>query len=119
LGDSSGLPAAWVADMSNLSGNPMFRIEVIMDKAWLDGDWTSVEKQAALLNRDFPTHYHYFWSRGFALAKLGRKNEAIAALLNYTRYSKDELEYPKAVELLKTLSGQKSTSVAKDPQGTF
>jgi tetratricopeptide (TPR) repeat protein len=115
LGDSAALPAAWVADMSNFSGNPMFRSTVIMDKACLESDWAGMEKQAALLNRDFPTHYYFFWSRGFALAKLGRKEEAIAALLNYTRYSKDELEYPKAIELLKTLGGETPTPAAKTP----
>ena len=103
LHDSAVLPAAWVADMSSRNGDPQFQLRILMTKAYLDSDWTGVEKQAAVLNRDFPAHYHYFWYRGLALFKLGRKEEAATALLTYTRYAKEELEYPKALELLKAL----------------
>jgi hypothetical protein len=103
LGGTDTLPAAWIVDMSSGSGDPAFQHRVLMTAALLRSDWAQVEKEAAVLNKDYPTHYHYFWYRGLASHKLGRAREAADALLTYVRYSKDELEYPKAIEILKTL----------------
>jgi len=105
LGNSSLLPSAWVATLSSSFGDPLLQHRIKIAKALLDSDWVQVEALAATLNRDYPTHYHYFWYRGLALYKLGRNSEAKKALSTYTQYSKDELEYPKALEILKKIGG--------------
>ncbi|MFT3784133.1 MAG: hypothetical protein QM790_19165 [Nibricoccus sp.] len=74
-----------------------------------------LESEAAVVNREYPAHYHYFYHRGLALHKLGRDREAIAPLTTYIKYSKDELEYPEAVELLETLKNSSQSTPAMRP----
>jgi tetratricopeptide (TPR) repeat protein len=103
IGDPSALPAAWVSAMSSGSGNPQFQGRVRLVEAYLESDWGRVEEEAAELNRDYPASYSYYWYRGLAAHKLGRDREAAKALSTYVRYAHDELEYPRAMELLKAL----------------
>jgi hypothetical protein len=77
--------------------------QVALIYAFLKPDWTEVERQAAALNRDYSTYYHFYLYRGLALHHLGRDREAAEVLGTYTRYCKDELKYPQAVELLRSL----------------
>jgi hypothetical protein len=103
IGDPSALPAAWVAAMGAGPGDPRFQGRVRLVEAYLESDWGRVEKESAELNRNYPTSYSYYWYRGLAAHKLGRDREAAEALSIYARYAHDELEYPRAVELLKAL----------------
>lgn len=112
LGDKGALPRAWVDEMGSGSGNALFQGRVLLTKAYLGSDWVKVASQATALIRDFPSRYSFYWYLGLALHHLGRDREAADALASYLRYARDELEYPKAVELAKTLAREPT------PQGS-
>lgn len=103
IGDSGALPAGWVREMETGIGDPLFQGRVRVVEAYLDGNWTRLEAEASWLNREYPTSYSYYWYRGLALHNLGRDREAAAALAIYTRHAHDELDYPRAVALLRTI----------------
>jgi hypothetical protein len=72
-------------------------------QAYLESDWARVEAEAGALNRDYPSSYSFYWYRGLALHNLGRQTEAAMALTVYAQHARDELEYPKAVEILSSM----------------
>ncbi len=104
LGDRAVLPRPWVDEMGSQPGYGLFQGRVILTYAYLGSDWTKVASQSAALIRDFPSRYSFYWYLGLALHHLGRDREAADALGNYLRYAKDELEYPKAADLAKSLA---------------
>jgi hypothetical protein len=106
LADPSLVPEAWEHDMVGGLPDPFLRQSVTIYCAQLHNDWKQVELTGRQINRDAPTHYHYYWLHGLASAKLGHKPEAVEALRTYTRYSKDEEEYPRAMQLLKELEAK-------------
>jgi tetratricopeptide (TPR) repeat protein len=103
IGDPAALPAAWVGEMGAGPGNPLFQGRVRLVSAFLASDWGRVEREAAALNRDYPEYYSYYWYRGLALHRLGREGEAYEALSVYARHVHDEPEYPRALEILKSI----------------
>jgi hypothetical protein len=105
IGDPAALPSGWVKEMISGPGDPIFQGRVRVVEAVLNRDWAKVESESAGLNSSYPTSYSYYWYRGLALHKLGRDGEAAAALSTYVRHARDELEYPEAVEILKSLGG--------------
>lgn len=103
LGDKSILPRAWVDEMGSGDGNPLFQGRVLLDQAYLESDWARVANLAGALTRSYPSRYSFYWYLGIALHHLGRESEAAGALAPYLKYARDEFEYPKALELAKTL----------------
>jgi hypothetical protein len=109
LGSPSPFPAGWVESVCARVTSPRLQGRVRLTDAWLRQDWKAVAKEAAAVVREYPSVYHYYWYQGSALARLGDKPAAIAALTLYTRYSKEELEYPAALALLKELGEPANT----------
>jgi hypothetical protein len=66
-------------------------------------DWAAAVESAATLVKIYPTYYDSYWLQAQALWSAGRKAEAAAPLTTYVRYSKNEVDYPKAVAWLKEL----------------
>ena len=101
------LPAAWAEQLGQSLTDPMKRLEVALIVANARDDWPAVARITTELNRDFPTFYHFYWYRGWAELQLKNKAEARKALEIYTRYAKDEREYPEAVALLQDIAAEK------------
>jgi len=76
-------------------------------RAELKEDWAAMEKAASEAIARFPTFYIYYWHQGQARYRAGNKEAARAPLETYTKYSKDELDYPQAMKWLKELTGDK------------
>ena len=70
------------------------------------GDWEAIAKWSTKAVESFPTYYNYYRPQGIALHQLGKKAEAITALETYTKYSKDEVEWKDAVDLLEKLKAE-------------
>ena len=104
LDDPEALPPGWVKAVSTGTANPWNQHRPLMIDAWLRRNWEEASRQAAQLIELYPNAYNSYWYRGMALHRLGRDEEAATALAVYTRYSKEELEYPEAVKLLEKLS---------------
>lgn len=102
LGDKTALPQAWVDEMGSGSGNPLFQRRVLLVQAYLESNWKRVAVLAAALTRDYPGRYSFYRYLGVALDHLGREDEAADALRHYLKYAKDELEYPRVLELAKS-----------------
>ena len=100
------VPVAWAAELSRSLSDPFRRMEVQVISAAVRDDWTTLSRVAADLNRDYPTHYYFYWWRGLAESKLGHPEAARAALEVYTRYAKDEPHYLEAVALLQQLGAK-------------
>ncbi|HWA28313.1 MAG TPA: DUF3857 domain-containing protein [Lacunisphaera sp.] len=97
------VPQAWADELGRSLTDPFARLQVRLIAAAARDDWRTMAAASAGLNREYPTHYHFYWWRGLAEARLGNKAEARQALEVYTQYSKDEREYPAALALLKEL----------------
>jgi hypothetical protein len=104
LGDKDALPRAWVYGMEAEFGDPLFQGRVLLTQAYLESDWALVARRAAALTKSYPSRYTFYWYLGLALHHLGRDSEAARALGPYLEHAKDEPEYPKAVELAKSLA---------------
>lgn len=109
LKDPSLLPDAWLSALRK-DGDPYLADEAATLKAFLESRWDVAARESAACVAMRPTGYHQYLYLGTALAHLGRTREAIDALKIYTRYSKEELEYHPAMDLLARLEGRKSAS---------
>ena len=69
-------------------------------------NWTELAKWSGKAIDEYPTYYNYYRPRGLALYRLNDKHAAIDALEVYIKYSKDEIQWHDAVELLKTLKSK-------------
>ena len=84
----------------------MLRSGLLASAAFRRRDWPAVETATDALVSDYPTHYYYYWYRGFAAYQRGDRDGAIRALEIYTRYAKDEEPYAEATALLERLKSQ-------------
>lgn len=103
LGLADEIPAAWADDCLAAVRDEQFHADIRLGLAELHHDWAGALAAADVLLATQPMRYHCYWSKGRALFELGRKAEAADALKTYVRYSKDEIEYPKALVLLEKL----------------
>lgn len=103
LGDPETIPVEWYNYLYAEHRNPRGKasLEVLFHE--LNQNWEQLAIAAQKHINDYPTFYHFYWERAIALHKLGKNTEAIEPLRVYIDHSKDEIEYPKAVELLKIL----------------
>lgn len=100
------LPPGWSEDLGTSLANPLTRYALRTQIAFEKQDWLAVEEAAATLNRDYPTHYRYYWHRGFAAYQRNDLDGARSALEVYCRYAKNEAEYPAALAILRELSAR-------------
>lgn len=98
------IPQGWTNYSLARLKNPRLLLGLQISEARRSKDWQAMEKYSSQAVREFPTYYHFYWDQGIALMQNGKKKEARAALETYTRYSKNETEYPEALHLLKSLS---------------
>jgi hypothetical protein len=105
LHDREALPRAWINEMGSNAANPLFQGRVLLTQAYLDSDWAQLARRAAALTRSYPSRYSFYWYLGLALHHLGREAEAASALSTYINYAKDEPDYPRALDLAKSLGG--------------
>ncbi len=97
------IPAGWFEYLDAEVEAERDRYSLRIRQAELLDDSEEVARWAGKAVQEFPTYYNYYRPYGEALARLGKDEAAIAALEVYTRYSKDEVEWQDAVELLDTL----------------
>jgi len=105
LGDVPGLPEAWFHDTAARTTSRLGSETICAGWSCLHQEWPRLLQISDEALANFPTHYHFHWFRALALYHLDRKPEAIEPLRIFVRYSKDEAEYPKAMEMLKELEG--------------
>ena len=92
-----------LAHIRNEQQNALIRLS----QADLKNDWAAMEKYASEAIAEFPTYYHFYWYQAAARYHTDRKQEAIEPLKVYVKYSKDEKEYPTAVQWLKEIEAAK------------
>lgn len=94
-------PRAWVEDcLKKIKNTDSSRFLQLRD-AGVHQDWNTVLAASNDLLAIHPTRYGLYWYKGRALHHLKRKPEAAEALRTYTRFCKDDIEYPEALDLLK------------------
>ena len=102
LHDSSGIPAGWYDCLvRNIAGRHE-NFEIRCEDARLRQDWPQLLAVANEGIGRYPTYYHY-WLKGLALYRMDKTGEAAGLLQIYTRYSKDESDYPQAMEWLEKI----------------
>lgn len=115
MDDRSGLPPQWLT--SSLAGlkNERLRFSILCEDSHLRKDWPRLLETAEKAIPAYPTYYHFHWFKGAALYRLDRKQEALEPLRIYTRYAKDEHEYPQAVEWLNALKADGTDGKSTPP----
>ncbi|HEY4302489.1 MAG TPA: DUF3857 domain-containing transglutaminase family protein [Candidatus Didemnitutus sp.] len=103
LEDGSMIPDAWIADLKSDGWNPIACAEACAIKAYLGKDWAALATISDRLVHLGPAIYSNYWYVGIAAAKQNRRDDAIRALTTYVQYAHDELNHPRAVELLRNL----------------
>jgi hypothetical protein len=115
LQDPAGLPPEWFAATSAKLSNRHANLSLRAGEKFTRKDWPQLLQVADEAILAFPTYYHFQWFKGAALIHLNRKQEAIAPLEIYVRYSKDEMEYPQAMKWLSELK----TPPASEPEAAL
>lgn len=113
LHDPKAVPPDWFVDLDGRIQHRHTRAILRMEDALLREDWPRLLEAAESAIRDFPTFYYYYWLKGEALCRLGRSAEAAEPLRIYTRYSHDEMDYPRAQERLKEIGRSTGEQVAR------
>ena len=96
------IPTAY-AEMMSRQPRKAFALQYALSMAHLRKDWQAAVKHTGELVKIQPNHYDIYWLGGHAAAKSGETATAVRWLQTYVKYSKNTLEYPGAVELLKSL----------------
>ena len=104
LNDKSVISEGWFnyLDSQIISERDRYSLQII--NAEYEDNWEELAKWSGKAVTEYPTYYNYYRPRGYALAKLGRTQEAIAALNIYIKFSKDEVHWKDAVILLESLN---------------
>lgn len=84
-------------------GDRRMQLEYGVRMAALKKDWGRVRDLSMELIKSYPTYYYHYWLAAQAAVELGERERAIAWLKTYTKHSKNDLDYPKAVKLLESL----------------
>ncbi len=103
LDDKSVIPEGWFKylDSQIISERDRYSLRIINSE--YEENWEELAKWSGKAVTEYPTYYNYYRPRGYALAKLGRIQEAIAALKIYIKFSKDEVHWKDAATLLDSL----------------
>ena len=101
--DTSGIPQNWFQYISSQVHHYHNLLYIQTEDALVRQDWPLLLSSANEGIEFFPTYYHFYWMKEAALyhMDMGRKQEAVAPLEVFIRYSKNEDEYPQALEWLK------------------
>jgi hypothetical protein len=104
LNDKSVISEGWFKylDSQIISERDRYSLRII--NAEYEENWEELATWSGKAVIEYPTYYNYYRPRGYALANLGRTQEAIAALEIYIKFSKDEVHWKDAVILLDSLN---------------
>ncbi|HIL54230.1 MAG TPA: hypothetical protein EYG40_04255 [Verrucomicrobia bacterium] len=104
LNDKSIISEGWFKylDSQIISERDRYSLRII--NAEYKENWEELATWSGKAVIEYPTYYNYYRPRGYALAKLGRTQEAIAALKIYIKFSKDEVHWKDAAILLDSLN---------------
>lgn len=97
------IPAEFFTTLSAAIRDEQHNLTLRMRHAELNSDWKELEKVATEAVASFPTFYHFYWYQAEARYRLEKKKEALVPLEIYTKYSKDEEEYPTALKWLQEI----------------
>ncbi len=97
------LPEGWFECLDNQIQSERDRYSLRIIDAEFREDWQALAKWSTKAVTEYPTYYNYYRPHGVALSKTGRKKEAIRSLETYTRYSRDEIQWHDADQLLREL----------------
>ena len=103
LNDKSIIPDGWFQHLDSQITSERDRYSLRIINAEYEEDWEELAKWSGKAVAEYPTYYNYYRPRGYALAKLGKTQEAMAALNIYIKYSKDEVHWKDALILLDSL----------------
>ncbi len=103
LGKRDAIPEDLFDDVLGMVRDEQSAFSVRIARAELKEDWSAMEKAATEAIERFPTFYNYYWHLGQARFRANKKDSAREPLETYTKFSKDELEYPQAVTWLEEL----------------
>jgi len=94
------LPERWLEYLDQQIQSERDRYSLRIIDAEFREDWQALAKWSTKAVTQYPTYYNYYRPHGVALDKLGRKGEAIRSLETYIRYSRDEIQWHDANQLL-------------------
>lgn len=94
------LPEHWLEYLDQQIQSERDRYSLRIIDAEFREDWQALAKWSTKAVTQYPTYYNYYRPHGVALNKLGRKREAIRSLETYIRYSRDEIQWHDANQLL-------------------
>ena len=103
LNDKSIIPDGWFEHLDSEIVSERDRYSLRIINAEHNENWEELAKWSGKAVAEYPTYYNYYRPRGYALAKLGKTQEAIVALNIYIKFSKDEVHWKDAVILLDSL----------------
>jgi hypothetical protein len=104
LGSAQNVPPAFTDFVRSHVPRPRPALRYQLFVAYLQGDWSAVSTLGGIYTQTYPDDYTAYWFLGRGLAQLGKRDDAIKALTVYCQYSKDEVWYPDAQQLLEKLS---------------
>ena len=103
------IPAHWLDDCLARMRNSHTSLRLRIEDARHRRDWQALEKRSGEALGMFPTVYDFYYDQAEALFMLGRKEAARHPLEVYTRYSKNEQNYPQAMAWLRELGAASPT----------
>lgn len=106
LNEPQAYPRAWASAVIGAVRNENARDLLSMEDGQVQQDWNNVLNAANSYLQRNPTSYDAYWRKAEALINLGRRAEAVEPLRTYVKFSKNEEEYPGAVELLKKIEAE-------------
>lgn len=112
LEDPQAYPRAWAATIIGAVRNENSRDLLNMEDDEVQHDWEGELLAANSYLERNPTSYDAYWRKAEALIHLNRRAEALAPLRIYVKFSKNEDEYPGAVELLKQIEAETAKAPA-------
>jgi hypothetical protein len=104
LGTATDMPKAFNDFIASHVARKRWVLRYQLFAAYLNDDWNAVSTLGTACTQAYPDDYTSYWFLGRSLAELGKRDEAIKALTVYCQYSKDEVWYPDAQQLLAKLA---------------
>ena len=104
--NNSPLPKEWFQSIDKQVKSERDSYSFRILEAEYKENWIDLAKWSGKAIDEYPTYYNYYRPRGLALYRLNDKQSAIDALEIYVKYSKDEIQWHDASELLKTLKSE-------------
>jgi len=99
-------PEAWLQHILEVNEEPLFERIVLMHHAEQSDDWQTAANQAQALIEKLPRTEDLHWNLGRAAFHLGQWERARDALGRFVQRCQDELDHPRAVEMLASVEAK-------------